>query len=190
MKPEVRTVGFDDAPFRFDDGTVPVVGVIMRGARYVDGVLRADVTVDGWDATEVLADMLLGSRFRDEARYVLLDGIALGGFNVVDLHDLHDRLDRPVVTVTRGEPDRDAMEAALRKHHEDWEARLEIIDRTWPEPLETMEGTLSVRAVGMDREDVGTLLHRTTVRGLVPEPVRLAHLVASAIVTGESTGPA
>lgn len=190
MKPEVRTVGFDDGPFGFDDGTVPVVGVVARGAGYVEGVLHDEVAVDGTDATETLAGALRGSRHLDGLAAVLVDGVALGGFNVVDLTALHEAVDTPVVSVARGAPDREAIRDALQAHFDDWEDRLEVIDDHWPRPVEVDQGTLSVHAVGLPEDEVPALLARTTARGLLPEPLRLAHLVSAALVEGESSGGA
>ncbi len=159
----------------------------MRGATYVEGVVSGNVTVDGADATTVLRSILTASRFTGQLHAVLLDGITLGGFNVVDPRVLHEDLDVPVVTVTRGEPDRRGIRDTLREHVDAWEDRWEVLDACWPEPLATRDGTVSVHAEGMDREEVPELLERTTARGLMPEPLRVAHLVASAWTQGEST---
>lgn len=190
MKPEVRTLGFDDGPFTFDDDHVPVVGVAMRGASYVDGVLQDTIAVDGGDATDVLLDLLQDSRYTDGLEAVLVDGVTLGGFNVVDLTRLHDATDLPVVSIARGEPDRDAIEDALRTHFDDWQDRLATIDDHWPDPVDVGDATVSVHAVGLPQEDIPTLLARTTARGHLPEPLRIAHLVATALVDGESAGGA
>lgn len=188
MKPDARVLAFDDGPFTWDDATVPVVGVVARGAAYVEGVLRTEVAVDGDDATDALAAALERSRWRGQVRAVLLDGIALGGFNVVDLDALHDRLRVPVLTVTQGEPDLPAMEAALRAHVPDAERKIDLLRRHAPRTYRTEGKPLAVRAVGLDERDVPALLAATTVRGLVPEPLRLAHLIATAYAEGESRG--
>ena len=65
MKAQVRVLGLDDAPFRFGDARVPVVGVVVRAPNYVEGVLTASVAVDGMDANDVLAE-----RIRSEERRV------------------------------------------------------------------------------------------------------------------------
>lgn len=186
MKSGIRTMGFDDGDFAFQDATAPVAGVVMRGASYVEGVVSGQVTVDGADATTVLRGILQRSRFTEQLHAVLLDGIALGGFNVVDPRVLHRSLDVPVLTVTRGTPEREGIRAALREHVDAWEPRWEVLDACWPEPIETRDGTVSVHAEGMSHDDVAALLERTTARGLLPEPLRVAHLVASAWARGES----
>lgn len=188
MKREVRVLGLDDAPFTFGDARVPVVGVVMRGGHYVEGFLRTDVAVDGEDATERILEAVQGSRHRDGLGLVLLDGVTYGGFNVVDLDRLHAGCGVPVLAVTRGEPDLDAMEAALRKHDARADAKVALLRRHAPQMLRTEGQPLAWRAAGLDAREVAEALALTTVRGLVPEPLRLAHLAATMLVEGHSRG--
>lgn len=190
MKPNVRVLGIDDAPFDFDDATVPVVGALMRGPTYLEAVLRTDVAVDGRDATDAIASMVADSRHVESLQAVLLDGIAFGGFNVVDLHALHDRIGLPVVTVTRDAPDLDAMQATLRQRFDDWEDRWAPIAEGEIRPVGTDHAPVHVKAVGIDDGAVDDLVRSFTVRGRIPEPVRVAHLIAGGIATGESGGRA
>ena len=77
MKAQARILGVDDAPFRFGDDLVPVIGVVVRSPSYVEAVLTTKVHVDGRDATEVLANTIGGSRYREGLSLVLIDGAAL-----------------------------------------------------------------------------------------------------------------
>lgn len=190
MKPKARVLGIDDAPFDFDDATVPVVGALMRGPTYLEAVLRTDVTVDGRDATDRVVEMVLGSSHVESLQAVLLDGIAFGGFNVVDLDALHDRIGVPVVTVTRDAPDLDAMRDTLQERFDDWESRWAPIAEGEIRPVATDHAPIHVKAVGIDDDAVDDLVRQFTVRGRIPEPVRVAHLIAGGIATGESGGRA
>jgi len=190
VKPHSRILGIDDAPFRFTDESVPVVGVVVRAPSYVEGVLTASVAVDGADATDVLRERILASRYREGLALVLLDGIALGGFNLVDLDVLHTAIGVPVATATRERPDLRAMVAALRSRFPDWKARAELLQRHPLWAIETGHRPLYAAAVGIGRSDLAEILARCTVRGTLPEPIRLAHLIAAAIVKGESRGRA
>lgn len=188
MKREARVLGLDDGPFTFEDERVPVVGVTMRGGTYVEGMLRTDVAVDGDDATDRLAAAVATSRHREGLALVLLDGVTYGGFNVVDLDRLHAACGVPVLAVTRGEPDLDAMEAALRAHDPRADAKVALLRRHPPRLLRTEGQPLAWRAAGLAADAVADALALTTVRGIVPEPLRLAHLAATMLVTGESRG--
>lgn len=183
-------VGIDDGPFTWDDKETDVVGVLMRGGSYVEAVMRTRVAVDGDDATAVVAAMLGKSRYVEQLQCVMLDGVCLGGFNVLDLDALHQALEVPVLTVTRDPPDKPAIEAALRKHFPDAERRLALLQRHPLHPLETAHSPVWVKCVGLGLEDARDIVRRTTVRGALPEPLRLAHLIAAAMKFGESRGRA
>lgn len=176
----MRVLGVDDAPFRWGDATTPIVGVVMRGARSVEGVLRGDVTVDGDDATEAIVRMVRGSAFEQGLRAILVDGVALGGLNVVDVARLHAELGTPVLTVASGAPDLEAMRRAAARHVPGWERKWALVEAARPREIRTPGKSIVVHAQGMGDADVDALLALTTARGLVPEPLRVADLVASA----------
>ncbi len=190
MKPKSRFLGIDDAPFRFDDEFVPVVGVVVQAPSYIEGVLTTLARVDGWDATDRIAAMVRGSRYREGLSMIFVDGTAVGGFNLVDVDALHEAAGVPVVTVTRRKPDLAAIETALRRRFDDWPERLRMIRKHTTEPMPTKHTPLHVTYVGASREEVREALALTTVRGALPEPLRVAHLIAAAIIQGESHGRA
>jgi endonuclease V-like protein UPF0215 family len=190
MKAKSRFLGIDDSPFHFSDASVPVVGVVVQAPAYIEGVMTTLAEVDGHDATDRIAAMVAGSRYRAGLAMILLDGTAVGGFNVIDVDALHEKVDRPIVTVTRREPDLAAIETALHRRFDDWEDRLRVLRRHRIEAIRVRHGTLWVSYVGADRGAVEEALRLTTVRGVLPEPVRVAHLIAAGIVRGESRGRA
>lgn len=188
MKDQLRVLGIDDSPFRFGDRRSLVVGALVRVPSYLEAVMRTDVEVDGCDSTDRLAELVLGSRYAEQIALVIVDGIALAGFNVIDMESLHERTGLPVATVTRDEPDMAGIEAALRKHFSDWERRMSLVTRFPLRPLDTGHKPLHAAVLGMGWADFVQLVRATTVRGAVPEPVRIAHLVSAAMVKGESRG--
>lgn len=190
MKTKSRFLGIDDGPFRFGDEDVPVVGVAVQAPAYIEGVLMTLARVDGRDATERILGMVKRSRYREGLRMVFLNGIAVGGFNVIDVDALHGALDVPVVTVTRRAPDLEAIRGALRRKFDDWQDRWALIEGHRIEEVTTRHTPLHVTYVGTTRNEVREALALTTVRGALPEPLRVAHLVAGAAVKGESHGRA
>jgi len=188
MKKNVRVLGIDDAPFSFDQDRTAIVGVVVRAPGYVEGVLSSDVEVDGTDATDRIIAMVKGSRFKVQLKAVLLDSGCVGGFNVVDIERVHRELGIPVITLTKDEPDVASIKRALRAHFDDWEARFEHLSK----PItvtRSLRYRLFIRAVGMKVEEAERLLAACTVRGAIPEPVRLAHIIASGVFSGESKRP-
>ena len=177
MKKEIRVIGFDDSPFTRPGGRVPVVGVHMRAGSYVEGFLATDVERDGNDATNRVARCVAGSGLRG-VKALLLDGASFAGFNVVDLDGLHEETGVPCLAFTRGLPDVEAMRRALA-NVPDPETKWALLSKRRNEVLPTATTPITVSFAGMDRAQAVELLALTTLRGLVPEPLRIAHLAAS-----------
>ncbi|ASJ01337.1 endonuclease dU [Thermococcus gorgonarius] len=188
VKPQIRVVGFDDGTFSFSsklrrEKTV-LIGVVMKGSSEVVGVLSRWITVDGTDATDAIIDAVNSSRFKD-LRVIMLKGITYAGFNVVDLEKLYRETGLPVIVVIRKKPDLKAMEEALRKHFSDAEERIRLLRRA-PPLMELIPGKLYIQTVGLPFKTASEVVEVTTKTGLTPEPLRLAHMIASAVMTGES----
>ncbi|MDI6708701.1 MAG: DUF99 family protein [Candidatus Thermoplasmatota archaeon] len=190
MKLQLRTIGIDDAPFKFRDKEVVVIGAVLRGKNYIEGVLRTSVKVDGSDATSKLTKVITKSRFRKQIKAIFLDGIALGGFNIIDIKKLYKATKVPVITVTRDKPDLEKIEHALRKHFKDWETRLKTIKAINLVEITTKHNPIYIGFLGITLEEAEKLIAQTTIRGALPEPVRVAHLIACGVVKGESYGRA
>jgi len=112
----------------------------------------------------------------------------LAGFNVIDIERVHSSLGIPVLTVTRDPPDFEMIRIALKKHFDDWERRYELITRLELKKIQTTHKPLHACGVGLEWSDFQTLVRLATVRGAVPEPIRIAHIVSAAMVRGESRG--
>src|SRR5512138_1728229 len=178
----LRAIGYDDAPYaRASRGDVALAGVVCAGTRF-EGLVWGRVRRDGWNATDEVVRLLAGGKFLPQLHLVLLDGIAFGGFNVVDLSALADALRRPCVAVMRRPPDLGAVERAIRRLPRP-ERRLELLRRAGP-VHRARTFVFQVRGAGVD--ETGRALARLTDRGAVPEPLRLAHMVAGAVRTGVS----
>ena len=178
----LRVVGFDDVPWRHRrTGRVGVVGAVCAGTRF-EGMVFGSVRRDGWRATSALESLLLRGKFLPQIHLVLLDGIALGGFNVVDLPRLASTLQRPCVAVMRRLPDLPAMERAARRLPRP-QARLALLRRAGPIHV---SGPFVYQVCGADPGEIGAALRRLTDTGNVPEALRLAHLIGGALAYGQS----
>jgi len=178
----VRAIGFDDAPFERRAGSaVQIAGVVCAGTRF-EGLVWGRVRRDGWKATDELCRLLLGGKFLPQLHLVLLDGIAFGGLNVVDLAALEQRLGRPCIALMRRPPDLAAVERAVR-HLPGAERRLAILRRAGEIHV---RGRFVFQARGIEPDAAAGALARLTDTGNVPEALRLAHLIGAAVRTGES----
>lgn len=186
MKREIRVIGVDDSPFDKKSGhPVLVVGTVFRGGDWLDGVVSTYVTPDGSDATDKIADMINKSKFHAQLRAVFLNGIAVAGFNVIDVNELARKTKKAVIVVVREYPDFDDIFSALKKMKQEY--KIGII-KTFPR-LQKIGGVYA-QWVGFSLEDVKQLMNIVCTRALVPEPLRAAHLIGAGIVKGESRGRA
>ncbi|NJK75140.1 MAG: DUF99 family protein [Microcoleus sp. SU_5_6] len=182
----IKVIGFDDAPFSRGSGTpVSIAGIVCGGTRF-DGMVWGKVSPDGLDATDAICQLLIGGKFLPQLHLVLLDGIAFGGFNIVDLPELASRLQIPCVAVMRRPPDLAAVEKAIR-YLPDAEYRLELLRRAGK--IHVFE-PFFFQVCGEDPEVIAAVLRRLTDNGKVPEALRLAHLIGAAVITGVSSSSA
>jgi endonuclease V-like protein UPF0215 family len=192
----VNVIAFDDGPFpHAHTGQVLLVGAVCSRTR-LDGVVSGKVRRDGTDSTSRMIELVTRSQFREHVRVVLLQGIAVAGFNVVDVHTLSRALDVPVLVVTRRQPDLDAVHRALFSEAPHSRPRVRGAARKWAliqaagaiEPLG--RGRLWVQRAGLSLEQARRVVAATTLHGNIPEPLRVAHLIAGGIVAGKSRGRA
>lgn len=189
-KENIRVIGIDDGPFTFKNRSTVVVGVVVRGKSYVEGVVKSRVRVDGDDATDTLKRIVLKSRFADQIRIIMVDGITLGGFNVVDMDELYSAAGKPVISITRELPDETKVKEALMKYFENWKSMVEVIERHPLIEVKTDYNPIYIKVCGMDEDEAKRVVKSSIIRGCLPEPIRLAHIIASAFVLGESKGNA
>jgi endonuclease V-like protein UPF0215 family len=207
----VNVIGFDDGPFPRDHrGDVLLVGVVCSGTR-LDGVVSGRVRRDGENSSRAIIRLVRESQFAAHLRTLMLQGIAVAGFNVVDIHAVSRALGVGVLVVMRRPPDLDSVRRALfseapreRPSVRGAARKWELIERAGPiEPLgrsrrATARGARSglhdaaprlwVQRAGMTLEEARRVVEATTLHGNIPEPVRVAHLIAGGIVTGRSRG--
>jgi endonuclease V-like protein UPF0215 family len=180
-----HVLGVDDGPFEKGvSRSVPLVGVTMEGADLVEAVSVTEFPVDGEDVADFLAAWIDSLRVKPALQGILFGGITIAGLAVIDVHALAERLGVPVVVVNRREPGDarliEALESAGLAH------RCAILERA--PRAQCVNGRIYAAAAGGDPAAAASLVRATLGKSDLPEPLRLAHLIARAIVTGESRG--
>jgi len=184
VKPEIRVLGIDDGVFTpHSKELVDVVGVVFRGGYWLDGFMHTRVQVDGMDATEELAQMITSSPHYPQLRVVMLNGVTLAGFNIVDIKELHKKVRLPIIAVTRDKPHFEDIKKALQNLSEPekrWKAAekagkmLRVRTREGEEPI-------YVHVSGVSEETAKRILRVTSTRSNIPEALRVAHIIASGL---------
>jgi endonuclease V-like protein UPF0215 family len=191
LKSEIRILGFDDGAFTAKSNQlVPVIGVIYRGGKILDGALKTEVLVDGSEATDKIVKLINSSRHKQQLKVIMFDGITLAGFNMVDVKEVHEKTNIPVIVINRKRPDLKKVKDAL-KNFVDFENRWKAVENAG-EIKECLlnDKKIFFQSIGMDDETAKEVIRLSSTRGYIPEPLRVAHLLVTAFVKGESYGRA
>ena len=191
MKSEVRILGFDDGAFVSRSGAlVPVIGVIFRGGKFLDGALKTEVKVDGKDATEKIAKLINSTRHKQQLKVIMFDGITLGGFNIVDIKKLHEKIKLPIIIINRKIPNLKKVEKALRNFKDFKERWRSILNAGEIKECRIKDKKVYYQSIGLEDKEVMEIINLSSTRSFIPEPLRVAHIIATAVVKGESSGRA
>jgi hypothetical protein len=180
-------LGIDDGPFeKFAPGAeAPLVGVMMEGADLVEAVALTRFPVDGANVTAFLGDWIESLRFRPALHAIVFGGITLAGLALLEPEALALRLGIPVLVLNRKPPRDEGLREALRAAG--LADRIALLERA---PAAFAHGDLHLAVSGASREEAVALLACTRRKSNLPEALRVAHLVARAVASGESRGRA
>lgn len=185
VKPKIPLIGFDDGRFNFREPSsrVLIVGAIMKGASYLEGVLLDNISVDADNSqgiTQAILRMLQTSPHLGQLRAILTSGITFGGFSVIDINEIYDKLSIPVIVIVPRYPDFSSIRKALFNHFPDGEQRWSLIKKAGEPKLDSSSG-LYVQHVGCTFSICTQIIQLTAVHSKLPEPLRVAHLIASGL---------
>jgi endonuclease V-like protein UPF0215 family len=180
-KKAIRALGVAES-FRPTAKKSSLAGVVMRTDLIVDGFVFGAATVGGDDATSSILKMFRRLK-RADLNLIMLSGCIISRYNIIDVDEVARRSGLPVVCLTYNESK--GIEGAIRKHFERPEERLEryrkLGGRT---PLALRTGhRVYVRNAQISDSDAKLVLDAFTLQGTVPEPIRLARLLARSVST-------
>lgn len=184
IKPEIRILGLDDGAFLpHTAGKADVVGVVFRGGRWLDGVMKTEVTIDGLDATERISSMVTKSPHYEQLRVLMLSGITFAGFNVVDIRELFESTSLPVLALTRRRPDLEGVRRALENLPDravKWRS-VQSAGDVFQVKVRSGVAPVYVQVAGVSIGDAERIVRLSCTRSGFPEPLRVAHLIASSL---------
>ena len=181
MKKGVRILALEDSPFSKKGGKALIIGLVGRD-NIVEGMLSFGVDVDGSDSTEMILRSLRRSRFLKQVRVIALNGITLAGLNIVDVRRLSDELGVSIVAITRKKPHARMLSVAIGKRGLDVAGKRAMLKSLWSGiELKRTQGYYVQYLAGV--ETPSEELVRVSAGML-----RLAHIVASGLGRGESSG--
>jgi len=160
-------------------------GVVSNGEK-IEGIIGFRVEKDGNDATEKTINAIKNSRFGRQVRAIIMHSVTLAGLNILDVKRISGELKIPIICVTKEKPKEGEIEKAIGKV---------FGKRTAERKLELLRNAGSFHKTknfhfqiyGITEKEANGILNQW--KGY-PEPLRIAHLIGSAMVKGESKGRA
>lgn len=175
MKKNLRLLAIDDSPFKRDyDETTFLVGLTFRGMT-LERADKVRITIDGEDAQQAIIKLYeMSGR---EARIILLHGTTFAGFNIVDIMSLRRQIGIPVAAFLEKPPREQVIVKTLERL---FPAKIHIfLSNPAYEEFNTPKGTLYCARAGISEDEIRELISAYTIESKLPEPIRIAHIVAS-----------
>ena len=163
-----------------------LAGVVMRRDFVIDGFVFGKTTLEGDDATETILSMYKKLN-RPDISYLLISGIIISMYNIIDLKKISQSLDLPVIGVTY--QDSEGIEEAIRHHFPNsYESKLKEYQELENRDKITLHTSydIYIRKEGCTLSDAKLLLDELTLQGSFPEPLRVAQLLAKTLLSTNS----
>jgi len=178
-KKAIRVLGVAES-FSENERVSTLAGVVMRSDLVIDGFGLGRTTVSGSDAARSIV-ALFRSLNRNDINALLLSGSVLSLYNVVDVDYVCSKVETPVVALTFSKSKSDLAKNVCNRFPEnEAERKIKLLEKLGvPERIELKTGyPIFVRTSGISGDDAKRLLDRFTLQGGIPEPVRVAKLLA------------
>jgi uncharacterized protein len=182
LKNGVRYIAIASGPIEKGTNAL-IVGVIFRD-NYIEGVLSTKIKIDGTDSTERIIKMIKNSRFKDQIRILLFNGIALAGLNILDIRNLEKELGSKVVLLNKRKQNAAELIKALNEF-----SQLKKSDVK--ERINFVKESKNLNSVKVDNLFLQSKLEKPYLRNFAKnafEALRIAHIFARGVATGESKG--
>ncbi len=184
MKKELRILGIDDSSFSKKDQEVLIIGTIFRGGSYLDGLLSFYVKNDSNDATNLLISSVNKSKHKKQLRCIMLNGISVAGFNMLDIKEISKKTLLPVIVIMRKFPNLKKFKSALSRIDK---TRLKAIKNAGKiYSLKINHSKIFFQISGISKSAAMQAIKLSTTRSNIPEPIRIAHIIASSITKPSS----
>ncbi|MCL4390989.1 MAG: DUF99 family protein [Candidatus Micrarchaeaceae archaeon] len=189
MKSGIRIAAAASGPIKGRKSTLLVIVVYREGI--VEGVLSDTIGVDSSDSSKKIISRIRRSRFKDQVKMLALNGIALAGLNVVDVHSVSKALGVEFIILTRKKPHKDLLIKAVERIKGDSKVGTKaaiaakrdigLIDSVGMLQIKKVNGFYAQSSLDLGKSDSGLVMSAF-------EALRIAHLIANGVETGESKG--
>ncbi len=176
----IRALGISES-FRKELWNKSVLGgVIIRSDLVVDGVIFGTSTLGGDDATESIIDMYK-RLMRNDINVIILAGAIISRYNIIDIDKVGYETGTPIICVTFKESN--GIEEQIKHHFpKKWNKKIEDYRKIGKQEEICLKTgyKIYIRRYGLDLDLAKKTLDKFTLQGSVPEPIRVARILARA----------
>ena len=154
----------------------------MRRDFVIDGFVFGNATISGNDATDEILKMYEKLK-RPDISYLLISGIIISMYNMINIKKIHDELKIPVIGITY-ENSRGIKDAIKYHFSDSYESKIKEYEKLGTRDKITLHTSsdVFVRREGCTLDETKHLLDELTLQGSLPEPVRVAQLLAKTLL--------
>ncbi len=200
MKKKICIMAFDDGPhlksdlanFNQNSKYIPkisLIGVVCRGIQLLH-VSNGMIQVDGIDSTQEILKMYGTNPYKNEIRLIMIDSPTLGGFNLPNPFEIYEKTKIPIILLPDKKP-KTLMSEIYSKVFPEREEQIEVLKKL--PKLESLIVSINqdpkisreifFHAIGITKNEIIDLLNHLSEYCAIPEPLRLAHIIASSYVS-------
>ena len=157
-------------------------GIVMSTDLVIDGFVFGHSTIGGDDATDTILSMYEKLN-RPDVSFLLISGIVISLYNMINVKRISDNIDLPVIGVTY--KDSDGIVDAIKHHFpESYESKLAEYSDLGSREKITLHTSydLHIRNEGCTVSEAKQLLDKLTLHGSFPEPLRIAQMLANTLL--------
>lgn len=187
-KKGIRVLGIAES-FKKTSMCSMLSGIVMRRDLVIDGMIFGNATIEGNDSTKNILSMYKSLK-RNDINCIMLDGLVISMYNIIDGRELQERTNVPVIAITF--KDSEGLEGAINHHFfNDPKMKLEQYHRLGHRDkilLKTGK-ILFIRYWGIGLKETQIIINSFTLQGSIPEPVRIAKIAARALLQNKQSIP-
>ncbi|MHB1492851.1 MAG: endonuclease dU [Thermoplasmataceae archaeon] len=191
MKQHSRVIGISSSGFNRDhDERAVLVFTLVRCPNILESIEYSSVAVDGDDLAERIIEVMKNYSELNIAM-TLTGGIAAAGLNLYSPSAVFQGTTVPAVSISRKIPSTYAMAKAIetmsRKKGMDPSNKLQILHELEIKKVTVKDVAYFTASAGIAEKEIEYLLSSCLIVGLVPEPLRIARIIASGIFRGRDS---
>lgn len=157
-----------------------LAGVVMRSDMIVDGFVFGSAIIHGDDSTSQIISMHQKLR-RNDINLLMIGGAVISLFNIINIDEVGRSIGLPVISVTFKKSE--GLDEPIKRHFPSgWEDKLKAYEKiSNRDEVKLWTGhSVYVRYHGLQLDETKKTLDKFLKQGAVPEPIRLAQLLARA----------